>query len=303
MKTCPQCDSGYPDSHTTCPTHGLPLNEICKWKRTIWFLALILAAASLPASAQSDEGPILLPKPKPIAKPAARATLLVLCDLACNWKLDGKALGRLDAGDSVTVPLSLGRHLVDATTLDGLDEVKKEIEIKTTGQMNVHLALQSVQAARLKAEQEVKDKAAQEARDNTAREQQERERVARELAEGVWIDPKTNLMWTKKDNGSNVTWQQSMDYCRNLQLAGYSDWHLPAIDELQGIYNANANFGGYHVKGNLILSGYQWSSSRGNASGEFWKLNFYNVTGDRISTPVDFHYTHRALCVRHSGEY
>jgi serine/threonine protein kinase len=28
MKTCPQCDSGYPDSHTTCPTHGLPLNEI-----------------------------------------------------------------------------------------------------------------------------------------------------------------------------------------------------------------------------------------------------------------------------------
>jgi serine/threonine protein kinase/TPR repeat protein len=28
MKTCPQCDTGYPDSHTTCPTHGLPLNEI-----------------------------------------------------------------------------------------------------------------------------------------------------------------------------------------------------------------------------------------------------------------------------------
>jgi serine/threonine protein kinase/TPR repeat protein len=28
MKTCPQCDSGYPDTHTTCPTHGLPLNEI-----------------------------------------------------------------------------------------------------------------------------------------------------------------------------------------------------------------------------------------------------------------------------------
>jgi serine/threonine protein kinase len=28
MKTCPQCDTGYPDSQTTCPTHGLPLNEI-----------------------------------------------------------------------------------------------------------------------------------------------------------------------------------------------------------------------------------------------------------------------------------
>jgi len=28
MKHCPQCSTGYPDSQTTCPTHGLPLNEI-----------------------------------------------------------------------------------------------------------------------------------------------------------------------------------------------------------------------------------------------------------------------------------
>jgi hypothetical protein len=28
LKTCPQCDTGYPDSHTTCPTHGVLLNEI-----------------------------------------------------------------------------------------------------------------------------------------------------------------------------------------------------------------------------------------------------------------------------------
>ena len=28
MKTCPHCDTGFPDSHTTCPTHGVLLNEI-----------------------------------------------------------------------------------------------------------------------------------------------------------------------------------------------------------------------------------------------------------------------------------
>ncbi len=28
MKSCPQCYTGYPDSHTTCPIHGVPLNEI-----------------------------------------------------------------------------------------------------------------------------------------------------------------------------------------------------------------------------------------------------------------------------------
>ncbi|MGD0294896.1 MAG: serine/threonine-protein kinase [Terracidiphilus sp.] len=32
MKHCPQCNSGYPDSHTTCPTHGVLLNEIIDLK-------------------------------------------------------------------------------------------------------------------------------------------------------------------------------------------------------------------------------------------------------------------------------
>src|ERR1035437_5447264 len=28
MKTCPQCSTGYPDNHTTCPVRGVLLNEI-----------------------------------------------------------------------------------------------------------------------------------------------------------------------------------------------------------------------------------------------------------------------------------
>jgi serine/threonine protein kinase len=32
MKTCPQCTTGYPDSQTACPTHGLLLNEIRELK-------------------------------------------------------------------------------------------------------------------------------------------------------------------------------------------------------------------------------------------------------------------------------
>jgi Protein of unknown function (DUF1566) len=313
MKTCPQCDTGYPDSQTACPIHGHLLDRMRKRKITVWFVALILAVAALPAMAQSDEGPILLPKPKPVAKPAKpSATLLVMCDLTCNWKLDGKAFGRIAAGDSVTAPLSLGKHLVDATTLDGLDEVKKEIEIKTTGQMNVNFALQSVQAARLKTDQEARDKAVREqqerdtaervAKDKAAREQQEREWVAHELSALTWIDPATGLRWTKTDNGSNVTWQQAMDYCRNLQLAGHSDWRLATIEELQGIYEPNANVGGWqHVKGNLQLSGwFQWSSSQGDASGEAWDFGFYGL--GRYSRLLDDNSGGRALCVRRSGE-
>jgi len=32
MKTCPHCESGFADSHTTCPTHGVLLNEIRELK-------------------------------------------------------------------------------------------------------------------------------------------------------------------------------------------------------------------------------------------------------------------------------
>jgi hypothetical protein len=254
-------------------------------------------------------------QPGTIPIPTSNAvTLLVLCDLACNWKLDGKAFGRLAAGDSITVPLSLGRHRVDATTLDNLDEVKKEIEISTGGQMNVHLALQSIQAVRLKADQGIRDNAAQVVRDKAAqvvrdtsareqqdRDQQERERVARETAAGVWTDPATGLMWTKKDNVRDVNWQEAMDYCRNLQLFGHSGWRLPTIEELQGIYDAHSNVGGYHVKGGLQLSSWwHWSSSQGNASWEARDLLFSN--GERVSTRHDYSHGGHALCVRRSGD-
>jgi hypothetical protein len=116
-------------------------------------------------------------------------------------------------------------------------------------------------------------------------------------------------MWMKQDNGSNVTWQQAMDYCQRLQLAGHSDWRLTTIDELQGIYDARVNIPGqccgsqsvtWHVKGNLQLSGWDWSSSQGNASGGAWVLNFDN--GVRGSQRLWGNYYGRALCVRRSGE-
>jgi serine/threonine protein kinase len=132
--------------------------------------------------------------------------------------------------------------------------------------------------------------------------------AAREAADVVWTDPATGLMWTKKDNGSNVNWQQAMDYCRNLKLAGHSGWRLPSIDELQGIHDANANVpdtldkAPEHVKGNLQLSGWHWSSSQGNASGEAWGFFFVSTVPVRLSLPFGGSGADRALCVRHSGD-
>lgn len=90
---------------------------------------------------------------------------------------------------------------------------------------------------------------------------------------GYWLDLATGLIWTARDNGKDVSWKRAAKYCRNLRLAGYSDWRLPNMAEVQGIYDPNANAPGqagprkkprpfnWHVKGNLFLTGDQWSSN------------------------------------------
>jgi len=60
-------------------------------------------------------------------------------------------------------------------------------------------------------------------------------------ARGFWTDPSTGLMWAGKDSGKDVSWKGAMKYCRDLRLAGYSDWRLATLAELGAIYDRNAN--------------------------------------------------------------
>jgi hypothetical protein len=282
-------------------------------RATRWVLAFAMASAAVLAVAQEDNGPILLPSPRP--KPAPSAILLVVCDLACNWNLDGAAQSRIDAGGSAKVKVGLGQHLVAVATEDGQDKAEKEFDIRTTGQTLVRFDLAPVRDARLKWEQQAREIAAQQMRQKIAQEarekaaQQARDKAALEDASKIWTDPATGLTWTKKDNGSDVNWQKAGNYCRNLRLAGYSDWRLPTIDELSGVYDPSANIEGeqgrgnrasWHVKGKLQLSGYQWSSSQGNSAWEAWIFFFSN--GTRYSSPLLGSGLDRALCVRGSGE-
>jgi hypothetical protein len=87
---------------------------------------------------------------------------------------------------------------------------------------------------------------------------------------GFWIDPSTGLMWAGKDNGKDVSWNKAIKYCRDLRLAGYSDWRLANMVELQGLFDRTANSPGrdghgastWHIKGSVFLTGYQWANSQ-----------------------------------------
>jgi hypothetical protein len=135
---------------------------------------------------------------------------------------------------------------------------------------------------------------------------------------GTWIDPSTGLMWAGRDNGKDVSWKNAAKYCRNFRLAGYSDWRLATVAELKIIYDRSANAPGlsgpdngpstWHVKGNLFLTGYQWSSERrnddcGHPTGYAWYFDFND--GRSNNQPSGFLYSPsfmRALCVRGSGK-
>jgi hypothetical protein len=106
-------------------------------------------------------------------------------------------------------------------------------------------------------------------------------------------------MWAKESNSSNITWNEANDYCKNLTLAGYSNWRLPTIDELRGIYDPTQNVNGRHIKGGIKLSGWTWSSSTGTSSGTAWHFNFRE--GKQHSTLLVNGQYGRALCVRRSG--
>jgi len=137
-----------------------------RYQTTILLMIAVLALGQGMVMAQETAVPILKPK----ARPSTAATLLVMCDLACNWNLDGKIKGRIDAGGSAKAKAELGQHALAAVTDDGLDKVEKDIEIKTAGQTIFRVELQPVRSDRIQAQQDadpvyLRDHAAQRAKE------------------------------------------------------------------------------------------------------------------------------------------
>jgi len=59
--------------------------------------------------------------------------------------------------------------------------------------------------------------------------------------DGTVTDRATDLMWQQVDDGRTRDWVEALQYCEGLTLAGYDDWRLPNVKELQTIVDYTKN--------------------------------------------------------------
>ncbi|MBR4531399.1 DUF1566 domain-containing protein [bacterium] len=113
------------------------------------------------------------------------------------------------------------------------------------------------------------------------------------------FDSATGLVWSGKAP-ERIRWIDAVDYCKNLNEGGFSDWRLPSIAVLttlvQNCYNSNGctgdTDGKYSKFGDIV---FLWSSSGG--SSEAQGVYFYNAASQSKSVDESFD----ARCVRREG--
>ena len=124
-------------------------------------------------------------------------------------------------------------------------------------------------------------------------------------------DNNTDLIWQrnlpeKYDNctpsgGKWCYYQEAVNYCENLTYAGYSDWRLPSIEELETIID----FGKLNPSADSSIFSFNssntkefWSNTSSATSEASWIVNFANgvtTTGSTNAQTGDKYY---ARCVR-----
>ena len=96
----------------------------------------------------------------------------------------------------------------------------------------------------------------------------------------VWIDSRTGLMWSRISIGqqwqngeavgdaTEMNWDDAREACKQFHLAGFDDWRLPTIEELETImiednpgYNAPAGMLYRPTLNQLDRFGKYWSAS------------------------------------------
>ena len=127
----------------------------------------------------------------------------------------------------------------------------------------------------------------------------EAERIVNARLTEAYLQEKTGLIWAMLDNGSDLDWYAADEHCRNLEVADWSDWRMPSIEELEGLHDRRST-GLYKLPTGIRLTGCcPWSQSR---SGDTSAWNFSFRYRKRFSGSLNYSFELRALCVRTAAE-
>jgi hypothetical protein len=95
-------------------------------------------------------------------------------------------------------------------------------------------------------------------------------------ADGTVTDHCTGLMWQKETDPGTYTWQQALQYCEGLSLAGHSDWRLPNVRELQSIVDYGRDNPSIDPVFGAVSHWYWSSSTYVFYPGSAWVVYFYD---------------------------
>lgn len=110
-------------------------------------------------------------------------------------------------------------------------------------------------------------------------------------------DTKTKLVWQDTNSVENeeMTYSEAKTYCKELSLAGYKNWRLPELTELQSIINLKR----YEpaIVGNFFYTGkgnYWSSTSYADDSIRAWAVDFKSGSTSHNRHSYDYY----VRCVR-----
>lgn len=117
---------------------------------------------------------------------------------------------------------------------------------------------------------------------------------------GTLVQISSGLMWTERDNGSDISWNSARKHCGDLQL-GSVRWQLPTAAELLSLYEPQASnvvtCGAAACRVSALFeltSQFVWTSENaGNNSAWYVSLEHGKQFADSIRLPSYY----RALCV------
>ena len=112
--------------------------------------------------------------------------------------------------------------------------------------------------------------------------------------DGTVTDQRTGLMWQKDTAPGTYSWQNAMEYCEKLDLAGHTDWRLPNEVELRGIVACPARDPAINAVFEAVSEWY-WTSSGWSTVRYVICVDFYN---GNVQDDVMEECEHRVRAVR-----